>query len=132
MIHFEDNFFQKLNFTKTQTEKYFTAAKRDLEIAQKSEIPEVIFKFTYDALIKLGIFIVSQKGYKVRSIQGHHVKILDKISEILKNEDAAIIGNKMRQDRNHDFYDGGIAVSEKGSKEYLKFVENLFKKIGLF
>lgn len=132
MIYFEDKYFQKINFTKTQKEKYFAVAKRDLGIAQKSEIPEVIFKFTYDALIKFGIFLISQKGYKVRSIQGHHIKILDKISEILKNEDATVIGNKMRQDRNHDFYDGGMAVSEKESEEYLKFVKNLFKSMNSF
>lgn len=128
MIHFENEYFQEIRFNNNQIKQYFNAARRDLEIAQKSDIPEVIFKFTYDALIKLGITLIAKHGYKVRSIQGHHIKILEKMSQILQNEDIAVSGNKMRQNRNSDFYDGGALITQKDSREYLEFVGEVFKK----
>lgn len=128
MIHFESEYFQKIGFNNNQIKQYFNAARRDLEIAQKSDIPEVVFKFTYDALIKLGITLIAKYDYKVRSVQGHHIKILEKMSQILQNEDIAVIGNKMRHNRNVDFYDGGALITQKDSREYLEFVESMFKK----
>lgn len=127
MIHFESEYFQKIDFNNHQIKQYFNAAHRDLEIAQQSDISEVIFKFAYDALIKLGIAIIAEDGYKVRSITGHHAKILEKMSQILRDETVNVIGNKMRQNRNSDFYDGGIFITQKDSREYLEFVENVFK-----
>lgn len=129
MINFDDKYFQKINFTKEQINYYFSSAKRDLEIAKESKRAEVVFKFSYDALIKLGIALIAEKGRKVRSAQGHHIKILEKMSKILKNEEIEILGNKIRQDRNHDLYDGEMTISEKQTKEYLKFVAELFHKL---
>ncbi len=56
MINFEQQHFQKLSFKKEQLKQLSNSALRDLEIAEESTIPEVIFKFSYDALIKSGIF----------------------------------------------------------------------------
>ncbi len=128
MIRLENNYFQRINFTEKQIKRYFRAAKRDLNIAQKSGIPEVVFKFSYDALIKLGIALIAKQGYRVRSIKGHHIKILEKMSQILPDKDITVVGNKMRKDRNFDFYSGGILISKKDSREYLKFIEEIFKK----
>ena len=128
MMNFENDYFQKLKFTENQTKEYFISAKRKLEIAQESNIPEVIFTFSYDALIKLGIALISEKGYKVRSIRGHHIKILEKTSQLLKNKDINTIGNEMRQKRNTDLYGGGVLISEKDSKAYTKFIQNIFHK----
>ena len=83
----------------------------DLKIAEASDITDVIFKFSYDALIKLGITLIAKKGYKVRSTTGHHVKILEKLSQLLKDEDILVLGNKMRQERNVNLYDGGFFVT---------------------
>ena len=128
MINFENQFFQKLQFTKEQIEQFLKSALHDLKIAEGSDIPDVVFKFSYDALIKLGITLIAKKGYKIRSSTGHHVKILEKLSQILKEEDILVLGNKMRQERNFNLYDGGFLVGEKDSLEYLSFVKNLFKK----
>lgn len=68
-----------------QIRQHFKAAIRDLKIAKQSDMAEVVFKFSYDALIKLGIALITRQGYKVRSVVGHHVKILEKMSQILKN-----------------------------------------------
>ncbi|MDP8258217.1 MAG: hypothetical protein P9L90_02165 [Candidatus Aadella gelida] len=58
------------------------SAQRDLKIAESTNISDVVFKFTYDALIKLGIMLIAKKGYKVRSTAGHHIKILEKLSQV--------------------------------------------------
>jgi len=131
MINFESQYFQKLVFQEKQIDQFLTSALHDLKIAEESDIPDVVFKFSYDALIKLGIILVARKGYKVRSTTGHHVKILEKLSQILKDEDILVLGNKMRQERNVNLYDGGFFVGEKDSLEYLEFVKSAFKKAGV-
>ncbi len=128
MINFESQYFQKLAFKNEQIEQFLKSALHDLRIAETSNIPDVIFKFSYDALIKLGISLIAKKGYKIRSTTGHHVKILEKLSQILKEEDILVLGNKMRQERNFNLYDGGFFVGEKDSREYLDFVKSVFKK----
>jgi hypothetical protein len=131
MINFESQHFQKLAFKKEQTDQFLKSALHDLKIAEESDISDVIFKFSYDALMKLGIALIAKKGYKVRSTAGHHVKILEKLSQLLRNEDILVLGNKMRQERNINLYDGGFFVGEKDSLEYLKFVKAAFKKAGI-
>jgi len=128
MTDFEDRYFQKLQFTAEQISQYFDSAERDLEIAANTDVPEVRFKFAYDALIKIGIALIAKHGYKVRSQPGHHVKVLEKLSEITNDENVEILGNKMRQDRNKDFYQGGTIITDKGTREYLDFVRTIFDK----
>ena len=131
MIDFESQHFQKLAFKEEQIDQFLKSSLHDLKIAEESDIPDVIFKFSYDALIKLGIALIAKKGYKVRSTAGHHVKILEKLSQLLKDEDILVLGNKMRQERNVNLYDGGFFVGEKDSLEYLKFVKITFRKAGI-
>jgi len=130
MIHFETRFFQKHDFSKEEIQQLLENAKRDLNIARTNSLPQVKFTYSYNALIKAGISLIARVGkVRVRSIQGHHFKIIEKMSQILKNEKIKAIGNAMRTKRNLDFYGGGIVVSEKESYEYYYFVEGVFKKI---
>ena len=131
MINFESQHFQKLAFKEKQIDQFLMSAQHDLEIAESTDISDVVFKFSYDALIKLGIMLIARKGYKVRSKSGHHVKILEKLSQLLKDEDILVLGNKMRQERNVNLYDGGFFLGEKDSLEYLEFVKSAFKKAGI-
>jgi len=128
MINFERPYFQKFSFKEEQIERFLESAFHDFKIAQDSDIPDVIFKFSYDALIKLGIVLIAKRGYKVRSAIGHHVKILEKLSQVLGDEDILVLGNQMRQKRNFNLYEGRFTVSEKDSQEYLDFVKKVFKK----
>lgn len=130
MIDFENHHFQKMAFKEEQIDQFVKSALHDLKIAEESDVPDVVFKFGYDALIKLGIALIAKKGYKVRSAPGHHVKILEKLSQMLDSEDILVLGNKMRQERNTNLYDGGFFVGEKDSREYLDFVKMVFKKAG--
>ena len=60
---------------------------------------------------------------------GHHTKIIEKLAQILKNNDIENIGNIMRSKRNLDFYGGGIEVTEKECREYINFVKETLTKI---
>jgi hypothetical protein len=123
MSQFDAEYFQKLKFTPDKIAQFVASAERDIAIATGSGVPEVVFKFVYDALIKIGIALIASRGYKVRSRIGHHVKIIEKIAEILNDPDVVVLGNKMRQDRNIDLYEGGGHVSEKDSQTCLAFVK---------
>ena len=126
---FDQEHFEKFAFTKEQIKKYFSSAKESLKIAENTDIPEVIFKFSYDALIKVGLALIASKRYRIKSREGHHIKILESLSKILDDSDIGTIGNRMRKQRNMDLYEGGITVEEKENKEYRQFVKEVFKKI---
>ena len=124
MTYFETKYFQKFSFTKQQINRFFESAFRDLNIARQDKFAEVRFTYSYQALVKAAIALIAKAGgVKVRSVPGHHVKILEKMSEILENPDVLTLGNAMRTKRNSDFYGGGESITEKEAEDYLKFVE---------
>lgn len=125
MIDFSTEYFQKFDFSPRQLNAYAESSRHQLKIAKDSQVPEVMFEFAYNALIKFGIHLLADKGYKIRSVAGHHIKILEKMSEILSNEDVLIFGNRMRQERNFNLYDEGRPISHKEAKEFLDFVSEL-------
>ena len=126
-IFFESIFFEKRKFEKKVLDKYFDSAMRDLKIAADNRHPEVIFKFSYDSLIKTGLTLVAFYGYRVKSRRGHHIKILEKLSDILGNKNIKIMGEAMRKKRNLDLYDGGAIISDKEARQYLSFIKNIVK-----
>jgi hypothetical protein len=128
MSSFNPEFFIKHSFKKTQIEGYLKKASRDLEIAQESRHVEVRFSYAYQALIKMGLALVASNGFRVRSVPGHHIKILEVASEVLEDKDIFTFGNAMRMKRNEDFYGSEEFVSEKETDEYLIFVKDLLSK----
>jgi len=130
MIKFERKYFVKFDFSDRQVGQYLSNALRDLEIAQENRRPEVKFNYSYTALIKGGIALIAKFGkVKVRSIPGHHIKIIEKMSEILRDGTIEEIANSMRMKRNLDFYNGGIFISEKESKDLYNFTEEVLGRI---
>ncbi|MFH1845992.1 MAG: hypothetical protein ABH869_00325 [Candidatus Omnitrophota bacterium] len=127
-MKFEDRYFVKFDFTKAQIVKNFPNALRDLDIAKKDPFLDVKFNYTYTALLKSGIALLSFYRQKVKSAPGHHIKIIEKLAELLKNSDIADLGNVMRSKRNSDLYDGGIEVTTKECKEYISFVDDVIGK----
>ena len=123
------NFFRKQKFTDEQLLAFERGAKEDLEIASDSDYIQVKFRFCYDALLKLGIFVVAKAGYKIRSIPGHHIKLLEALSLLSETPDVEIVAETMRQKRNMDLYEGGAYVSESEVAEYLDFVKDLFRNL---
>lgn len=125
---FDKDFFNEVKFNKEQIKNIFDSAKQDLNIAKKSDIVEVVFRFSYDALLKFGMYILANKGYKVRSIPGHHQKIIEQTSIILQDEYFLIVGEKMRRQRNFDLYECNFTVSQKDVFEYREFVSRIIDK----
>lgn len=68
-------------------------------------------------------------GRKIKSVPGHHVRIIEKLAELLKDDDISVLGNLIRAKRNTDLYDGGIEVTKKECNEYIHFVEDILEKV---
>ena len=132
MTTFDPKYFSKFKFTPEQIRRYFNNALRDFKIASEDSHVEVKFNYCYNALIKAGIALIAAKGgVKTRSVAGHHIKTIEKMAEILKEETVLAVGNAMRSKRNEDFYGGGIFISEKESIEYLEYVKEILNKVDL-
>lgn len=123
---FDTKYFKKMDFSQNQIEEYFNSAIKDMKIAEKYDDPEVRFEFVFKSLIKFGITLIASCGYKVNSRKGHHQKILEKMSEILDNNDILVSSEVIRKTRNTEFYDGGTIITEKQSKEYLSFLKEVY------
>ena len=128
-MRFEDKYFVKFKFSDQQIQQNFKNALKDSNIAKKDEILEVKFNYAYTALIKAGIALLSFYQIKIKSVPGHHIKIIEKIAEALKDDSIMTMANIMRSKRNLDFYAGGVEVTEKEVKEFLQFSENVLSKI---
>ncbi|MDH5468225.1 MAG: hypothetical protein OEY25_12480 [Candidatus Aminicenantes bacterium] len=128
-MKFDNRYFTKFTFTPDQIEKNLKNAIKDLNIAKKVNILEVKFNYAYTALIKAGITLLSYYQVKVKSVPGHHVRIIEKLAQILKDENIESLGNSMRSKRNLNFYAGGIEVTEKECREYVDFVREVLAKL---
>jgi hypothetical protein len=85
----------------------------------------VMFRFSYDGLIKLAIAVCAANGLRAKSTAGHHYDLIEKLSVYLNDVNIKVIGNRMRDKRNRDLYDGGIVISEKDANEYLTWIINI-------
>ncbi len=125
----DKNFFVKQHFTTIELRKYKDSAHRDLKIASEADEPEVMFHFAFMVLIKIGIYRIAREGYRVKSHVGHHQKIIESLSRLMGSEDIVIIGDRMRRDRNLDFYSASIERSVEEVRDYLNFVKDLYCKL---
>ena len=120
--------FERFNFSKKQIDKYYNSAKRDFKIASNSNVPEVSFRFCYDALLKIAITICAEKGLRVKSRKGHHIALIKKLSFYFNDPEIEVLANEMRAKRNWDLYGGGILISTKEVKDYIQWVNQIFLK----
>lgn len=109
-------------------QRYFKSALKDFRIASQSKVPEVTFRFCYDALLKTAIAVCAQSGLRVKAQKGHHYELINKLAEFLKDQDINVIGNEMRSKRNWDLYSGGIAISRKEAAEYIGWLRIIFRR----
>ena len=136
MTHFEQEFFRPFKFSAGDIEQHLQNALRDLEIAAKDPFPEVQFSYSFQALIKAGITLLAAVGnVKVRSIPGHHVKILTKMSEILSDPDIlavtllktteAIISKSLISEDIHQLF---VEVFKADFQKVAPYMSNFFVK----
>lgn len=131
MIRFSAKYFKKIQMSNDEVVQFYGNAMRDLSIAKNDQYPEVRFTYSYQALVKAGITLIAHVGQvKVKSVPGHHVKLLEKLSEILVDADILSLGNAIRMKRNTDLYGGGELISEKEADDYCRFVEDVVKRVG--
>lgn len=112
------------------TKKEFEDKAREKDPFLKDVFSKKYIKILWGLIIDffIGITLVAFSGYKIKSRTGHHIKILEKLSQIVGNKDIEIIGNKMRKKRNLDLYEGGIIISSKEAMAYLNFVKEVINK----
>ena len=123
------NFFVRQHFTTVELHKYKDSALRDVKIATGADKSEVVFHFAFMALIKIGIYRIAREGYRVKSRPGHHQKIIEQLGRILGSEEVLMIGDKMRKERNLDFYGADVVCSAEEAREYLEFVNGIFRRV---
>ena len=124
----DKNYFSRQSFTSDELKKYRQSVIRYLNIAKTSTETDVKFHFAYMALIKIGIYFIAKEGYRIKSRPGHHQKIIEILSKLLDNEDIIIVGDKMRKNRNLDFYSSDSPITETEAAQDLKFTEEIFSK----
>ena len=119
--------FEKFHFTQNQIERHYRSALKDLSIASKSDIPEVSFRFCYDAIIKLAITICAHNDLRVKARTGHHIGLIQKLADCLKEKEVILIANDMRTKRNRDLYGDGFLIGEREIKDYVKWTRKIFE-----
>ncbi len=125
----DKNFFSKQTFSSEELKKLLQSVEKHLSISKKNNEPEVKFHFTYMTLIKIGIYLIAKKGYRIKSRPGHHKLLIENLSSILKNEDIMLIGDKMRRRRNMDFYSADGMITETEANADFEFVEKIYKNL---
>jgi uncharacterized protein (UPF0332 family) len=128
-MKFEEKYFSHIKFSGSEVKRHFENALKDLNIAETDEILDVKFNYAFSALIKAGIALLSHHQVKTKSVPGHHVKIIEKLAEILKDDSINDIGNAMRSKRNIDMYSGGIEITEKECQEYIDFIKRVVSRV---
>jgi len=120
--------FEKFTFTPKQIEKYFAGALKDFNITKNSG-PEIVFTFCYNCLLKLAIAVCAKNNLRVKAKQGHHIALIEKMSEYLGDENIEVMAQEMRSKRNRDLYDGGILITKKEAEMYFEFTGRSIKEV---
>ena len=128
-MNFDNKYFAAQIFTADELGNIKKSIKRNLELAGSGKEPEIIFQFSYTALLKTGIYLIAKEGYRVKSQPGHHIKIIEQLSRLSRSQEVLALGDKMRKDRNIDLYSSGLIIEEKEAREYFNFVRVLGKRV---
>lgn len=87
--------FEKFVFSAERIRKYYETAARDFHLLEKEKQPELMFYLCYNVIIKLAMAVCAKNNLRVKSQSGHHLELVDKLAEILKNSDIKRIANKI-------------------------------------
>jgi len=121
--------FENFSYSPEQIKKYHQAAVKDLRLITREKAPEMVFYVSYNVLIKAAMAVTAKNNLRVKSRVGHHIELIHKLAEILRNPEIEDAANRMRSKRNHDLYGGGVAISQKEAHFYLSFCKNLMKQV---
>ena len=120
--------FEKFNFSHDQINRYYQAATKDLRLAASAGAPELVFYVCYNIIVKIAMAVCAKNNLRVKSRTGHHIELIGKLAEFLKDKKIEDIAGKMRNKRNKDLYDGGVIISDKEADFYLSFCKKLVQR----
>jgi hypothetical protein len=120
--------FEKFEYTESQVHKYLDTAHKDYKLAAKTPEPELAFYACYNVIVKTGMAVCAHNNLRIKSRAGHHIKLIEKLANLLKDENIEMVANKMRSKRNRDLYTGGVIISKRESDYYLNFCQSLLKE----
>jgi len=117
--------FEASPYTTDQIRKYYESGVRDYNLALLAEAPELVFYACYNVIIKIAIAICAKNNLRVKSHSGHHAELINKLADILGDENILDNANRMRRKRNLDLYGGGLFISKKEAEKYQRFCRQL-------
>ena len=120
--------FEKFEYKEGQVKRYLDAAFKDYKLASLASAPELSFYACFNVVVKTSIAICASNNLRVKSRIGHHIKLIEKLADLLKDENIEVVANKMRSKRNRDLYTGGVIISQREVDYYLKFCKSLLEK----
>jgi len=120
--------FEIFNYSSDQINKYYQAAVKDLRLAISAGAPELVFYACYNVIVKTAMAVCAKNNLRVKSRAGHHIELIGKLAEYLKDQEIEDIANKMRTKRNKDLYDGGTITTKKEAESYIVFCKKLIKE----
>jgi len=124
--------FEIFSYSSEQINKYYQAAAKDLRLAISAGAPELVFYTCYNVIVKTAMAICAKNNLRVKSRTGHHIELISKLAEYLKDPEIEDIANKMRTKRNRDLYDGGTITSQKEAESYIVFCKKLIKEADFY
>jgi len=125
---FNEELFQKQIFDASTVKKFLREAEVDLGLAYQNSEPRAQFWFVYSSFLRCGMALMATRGYRVRSKEGHHIFIIQKIAEILNDSSILDAGDYMRKKRNKDAYREIVSPTEEEISRYLNFVSDIYKR----
>jgi hypothetical protein len=120
--------FEKFNFSHDQINRYYQAAAKDLRLAASAGAPELVFYVCYNIIVKIAMAVCAKNNLRVKSRTGHHIELISRLEEFLKDQKIEDVAGKMRIKRNRDLYDGGVIISDKEADFYLSFCKKLVQR----
>ena len=93
MIQFDNKYFSVFKFTKADTEKHLENAVKDLNIAIIDQILDVKFNYSYNAMLKAGVALLSFHQLKIKNALGHHIKVIEMLAKLLNDDNISVLGD---------------------------------------
>ncbi|MBX7149245.1 hypothetical protein K1X76_09160 [bacterium] len=130
--------FKPVNIDKKQIALFYKLALEKLGVAQDlaSKNPDIAYEILYESALQACLALLHAHGLRPRAQPGHHIAIIEKSKELLKQEvddDFFEVMQLMRKTRNTMLYDAVLPVSHDEFKEMRAqvkiFLELICKKL---
>lgn len=112
-----------------QVERFLLGAEKKLTSARKilAFDEEACLQQAYESMLKASIGFMLSHGLRVRSIPGHHIAILEFVTEKLDKKHAGLLAvfDRLRRKRNAVLYDDEGFISREEAEESIRCAGDL-------